>query len=211
MQIIELKRLDREGRAVEKVPGVRITPTGLVFEKALNVEQWKEVGRWLQSTRRAQTWLDADWLSYGQQNFDQDEVTEAVDQLEFNFGPKTEAFLALGAVPIERRRPGLTAAHYLELQKLRTVKEQDKWAKLAEAEKLTPNDLKRSIQAGEVTRGSDERNSGMWTPVGWDSELKIQQRKFPDGWEQDREFLEQLAQQIPTAKKLVELIQAQGE
>ena len=39
MQIIELRRLDREGRAVEKVPGVRITSTGLVFERALNVEQ----------------------------------------------------------------------------------------------------------------------------------------------------------------------------
>jgi hypothetical protein len=62
MQIIELKRLDREGRAVEKVPGVQITPNGLVFEKALNIEQWKEVGLWLQSCRRAQTWLDADWL-----------------------------------------------------------------------------------------------------------------------------------------------------
>ena len=33
---------------------------------------------------------------------------------------------------------------------------------------------------------------------------------FPEGWEQDREFLAQLAQQIPTAKKLVELILLQG-
>ena len=47
--------------------------------------------------------------------------------------------------------------------------------------------------------------------MGWDSELKIQQRKFPEGWEQDREFLRQLAEQIPTAKKLVELIILQGE
>ena len=208
MQIIELKRLDLEGRAVEKVPGVRITPNGLVFEKALNVEQWKEVGRWLQSTRRAQTWLDADWLNYGRQNFDDAEVTEAVDQLEFNFGPKTDAILALGAVPIERRRPGLTAAHYLELQKLRTVKEQDKWAKLAEAEKLTPNDLKRSIAAGEVVRGSDERSSGIFTLAAWVTEFEVWKRSLDDGWRGDLAWHAKVREQIKPVIEFVEQIRS---
>jgi len=208
VQIIELKRLDREGRAVEKVPGVRITSTGLVFEKALNVEQWKEVGRWLQSTRRAQTWLDADWLNYGRQNFDEGEVTEAVDQLEFSFGPKTDAILALGAVPIEKRRPGLTAQHYLELQKLKTVKEQDKWAKLAEAERLTPNDLKRSIAAGEVVRGSDERASGIFTLAAWVMEFEVWKRSLDEGWPGDTAWCAKVREQIRPVIEFVEQVKA---
>lgn len=208
MQIIELKRLDRDGRAVEKVPGVRITPNGLVFEKALNIEQWKEVGRWLQSCRRAQTWLDADWLAYGKRSYDEGQVTEALDQLELNFGPKTEALLTLGTVPIEKRRPGLTAAHYLELQKLKTIKDQDKWAKLAEAERLTPNDLKRSIAAGEVVRGSDERSSGIFTLSAWVTEFEVWKRSLDDGWPGDLTWCSKVRDQIKPVIEFVEIVKA---
>lgn len=210
MQIIELKRLDREGRAVEKVPGVRITPNGLVFEKALNIEQWKEVGRWLQSCRRAQTWLDADWLAYGKVSYDESEVTEALDQLELNFGPKTDALLSLAGVPIEKRRPGLTAAHYMELQKLKTVKDQDKWAKLAEAERLTPNDLKRSIAAGEVVRGSDERSSGIFTLAAWVTEFEVWKRSLDDGWPGDLTWCSKVRDQIKPVIEFVEQIKAKN-
>jgi hypothetical protein len=208
MQIIELKRLDPEGRAVELVPGVRITPTGLVFEKPLSPDQWREVGLMLKSTRRAQAFLDADWLRYGKQNFDPDMVDDAVRQMEFTFTGGQAAAELLGEVPLEKRRPGLTSGHYQEIARLGTAKEQDKWAKIAEAEKLTPNDLKKSIAAGQVVRGAEERSSGMWTAVAWDTELAIQQRRFPEGWQENRKFLEQLGQQIPTAVRLVELIQA---
>ena len=208
MQIIELRRLDREGRAVEKVPGVRITPNGLVFEKALNIEQWKEVGRWLQSCRRAQTWLDADWLNYGKKSYDEADLQEALDQLEFNFGPKTEALLTLGNVPIEKRRPGLTAQHYLELQKLKTVKEQDKWAKLAEAEKLTPNDLKRSIASGEVVRGSEERSSGIFTLAAWVTEFEVWKRSLDDGWRGDLAWHAKVREQIKPVIEFVEQVKA---
>ncbi|NBW01555.1 MAG: hypothetical protein EBR85_07610 [Betaproteobacteria bacterium] len=208
MQIIELKRLDREGRAVEKVPGVRITPSGLVFEKALNIEQWKEVGRWLQSCRRAQTWLDADWLNYGKKSYDEGDLQEALDQLEFNFGPKTDALFALGTVPIEKRRPELTASHYLELQKLKTAKDQDKWAKLAVAEKLTPNDLKRSIASGEVVRGSDERSSGVWTLQAWVTEFEIWKRDLPAGWQDDKSWHRMVRDWIKPVIEFVETVKA---
>lgn len=164
MQILELKRLDPEGRTVEKVPGVRMTANGLVFDKPLTIEQWKEVGRMLKAARTATLWWEADWMQYGRASYQEDDWDEAVDQLEFDFvGGKYDLLMSLAAVPLERRRPGLSAQHYLFLTKLPTVKEQDKWAKMAEVEKLTPMDLKRSIAQGEVVRGSEERQGGMIT------------------------------------------------
>jgi hypothetical protein len=187
---------------------VRITPNGLVFEKALNIEQWKEVGRWLQSCRRAQTWLDADWLNYGKKSYEAEDLQEALDQLEFNFGPKTEALVALGTVPIEKRRPELTAAHYLELQKLKTVKDQDKWARLAVVEKLTPNDLKRSIASGEVVRGSDERSSGIFTLAAWVMEFEVWKRSLDDGWPGDMGWCAKVREQIKPVIDFVELVKS---
>ena len=164
MQILELKRLDPEGRTVEKVPGVRMTANGLVFDKPLTIEQWKEVGRMLKAARTATLWWEADWMQYGKASYEETEWDEAVDQLEFDFvGGKYDLLMSLAAVPLERRRPGLSAQHYLFLTKLPTVKEQDKWAKVAEVEKLTPMDLKRSIAQGEVIRGSEERQGGVNT------------------------------------------------
>ena len=164
MQILELKRLDPEGRTVEKVPGVRMTANGLLFDKALTIDQWKELGHWLKAARTATLWWEADWMQYGKTSYGEDDWDEAVDQLEFDFvGGKYDLLMSLAAVPIERRRPGLTAQHYLFLTKLPTVKEQDKWAKVAEVEKLTPMDLKRSIAQGEVIRGSEERQGGLHT------------------------------------------------
>jgi hypothetical protein len=164
MQILELKRLDPEGRTVEKVPGVRMTANGLVFDKALTIEQWKEVGRMLKAARTATLWWEADWMQYGKASYEETDWDEAVDQLEFDFvGGKYDLLMSLAAVPLERRRPGLSAQHYQFLTKLPTVKEQDKWAKVAEVEKLTPMDLKRSIAQGEVVRGSEERQGGMIT------------------------------------------------
>ncbi|NDD54284.1 hypothetical protein EBZ39_10485 [bacterium] len=208
MQIIELRRLDREGRAVEKVPGVRITPNGLVFEKVLNIEQWKEVGRALQSFKRAQTWFEADWLARGSAWFDQSEMAEALDQLEFDFGPKTNALITLGTVPIENRRPGLTAAHYLVLQKLKTIKEQDKWAKTAESEKLTPNDLNRSIAANAVVRGSDERSSGIFTLAAWVMEFEVWKRSLDEGWPGDTAWCAKVREQIRPVIEFVEQVKA---
>ena len=162
MQILELKRLDPEGRTVEKVPGVRMTANGLVFDKPLTIEQWKELGHWLKAARTATMWWEADWMQYGKASYEETDWDEAVDQLEFDFvGGKYDLLMSLAAVPLERRRPGLSAQHYLFLTKLPTVKEQDKWAKLAEVEKLTPMDLKRSIAQGEVVRGSEERQGGI--------------------------------------------------
>ena len=164
MQILELKRLDPEGRTVEKVPGVRMTANGLVFDKPLTIEQWKEVGRMLKAARTATLWWEADWMQYGKASYEETDWDEAVDQLEFDFvGGKYDLLMSLAAVPIERRRPGLSAQHYLFLTKLPTIKEQDKWAKVAEVEKLTPMDLKRSIAQGEVVRGSEERQGGVNT------------------------------------------------
>ena len=164
MQILELKRLDPEGRTVEKVPGVRMTANGLVFDKPLTIEQWKEVGRMLKAARTATLWWEADWMQYGKASYEETDWDEAVDQLEFDFvGGKHDLLMNLAAVPLERRRPGLSAQHYLFLTKLPTVKEQDKWAKVAEVEKLTPMDLKRSIAQGEVVRGSEERQGGVNT------------------------------------------------
>jgi hypothetical protein len=164
MQILELKRLDPEGRTVEKVPGVRMTANGLVFDKPLTIEQWKELGRMLKAARTATLWWEADWMQYGKASYEESDWDEAVDQLEFDFvGGKYDLLMSLAAVPIERRRPGLSAQHYQFLTKLPTVKEQDKWAKVAEMEKLTPMDLKRSIAQGEVIRGSEERQGGLHT------------------------------------------------
>lgn len=206
MQIIELKRLDPDGRAVERVPGVRITFTGMVFDQPLTADQWREVGHWLQSTRRAQTWLDADWLRYGHKTFDPEVVALAVDQLEFNFGTKGDAMLSLGLVPIEKRRPGLSALHYIELQKLKTIKEQDKWAKVAELEKLTPNDLKRSIASGEVTRGSEDRSSGVFTLQAMVTEFEVWVRKLPEGWEKDELWHRQVCEWLAPIIRFVEVV-----
>ena len=91
---------------------------------------------------------------------------------------------------------------------LKTAKEQDRWAKTAEVEKLTPNDLNRSIAANAVVRGSDERSSGIFTLAAWVTEFEVWKRSLDDGWRGDQTWCSKVREQIKPVIEFVDIVKA---
>lgn len=137
--------------------GIAHTATSLVLPDGLSVEQWADVGRYLQAAQRAALLWRADWLSYGQKRFSEAEVTEAAVQLDFEFR-ELRALEVLGRVEAAERRPALTTEHHFVVAKrVKDAVERDVWLRRAEAEGLSPRELQASIRAGEVVRIDSEK------------------------------------------------------
>ena len=73
-------------------------------------------------------------------------------------------------------------------------------------EKLTPNDLKRSIASGEVTRGSEDRSSGVFTLQAMVTEFEVWVRKLPEGWEKDELWHRQVCEWLAPIIRFVEVV-----
>jgi len=107
----------------------------------------------------------AKYLSFGSQKFGSERMSDALAQLEFDM-PMVKSALAVGTVPVELRRPSLTAEHYTVMARSGLQKKDlEKWADTAEEQKLDPSTLKASIQMGEVvTPGlAKKQNHGVLT------------------------------------------------
>jgi len=143
----------------------RLGRCGLQIDAELTHAEWKNLLASLQAVKHAYHCSLADVISYGQARFGIDDVALALEQLEFDLSEVTKAE-AIGLLEFDfREKHQLTSEHYFILSRLDAAG-RTKWAKLASKEKLTALELKRSIEAGRVTRLAEiQANSGQGSGI----------------------------------------------
>lgn len=157
-------------------------PHGLSINGDMSLEQWKHVLGSIQNIKSAFHCVLADHLQYGRQKFGDAEIVIALQQAEFDLADVMKAD-AIGQLTLDfRGKFALNSEHFFVLSKVEITKERTRWAQIAEREKLSPLELKRSIEAGKILKLSSIQNasgqgSGMNTIQG--AVFRMQQ------WEKD--------------------------
>jgi len=142
-----------------------LTRCGLKIESDLDIIEWRELLASLQSVKHTYHCTLADVIKYGKERFSVSEVASSLEQLEFELSDvaKAEAISLLDYA--FREKHILNSEHYYVLSKLDEPL-RSKWAKTAAKEKLTPLELKRSIELGKVVRIAEiQSQSGQGTGI----------------------------------------------
>lgn len=138
------------GDSLTAVARVQLTDTGCVFDPEITREEWREGLRTIKEIRGRADLIIADYVKFGELQWGRDAVLEAMQQLEFQM-PEVRRLMDINSVPAEIRKPNLTPDHYVILGRADIpLKQKAKWAGVASEQRLTPTQLKASIEAGEV-------------------------------------------------------------
>lgn len=105
-----------------------------------DIETWRAIGQAIAAQHRNTGWLVGDWLNFGKAQFGNQAEMFAVELLG---EPKSARQLAAlcSAFPSDRRNPALSQQHYLAVRDL-PAPDRERLLSQAEAERLTPRDLK---------------------------------------------------------------------
>lgn len=145
---------------------LKFTPQGLDIQGDMTLEQWTELLATIHSVKSAYHCILADHINYGRDRFGTSQVALALEQAEFELADVTKAD-SIGQLTLDfRQTHSLNSEHYFILSKLPSDAERNRWASLAAKEKLSPLELKRSIEAGRLLRSSQIQNaSGQGTGI----------------------------------------------
>lgn len=141
---------------------ITLTSKGVVFPDDCPEDVWREALALLKSVRDGYHMALADTIAYGRDRFGDEKVAEVMEQLEFSQADFNMA-ANISRIPIGLRKneDGLTAEHYHVVGHVFGDNEpaQKKWLAAAAKERLSPRELRRSIDAGQVVR-SDATRTG---------------------------------------------------
>ncbi len=204
-----------ESSVAPTTPRIQITPLGVQFLGKMTYGQWREaLFAWKKGGDIFHIGL-ADFIEYGKKEFGEDKVDETLELFDFDMADVLKSH-AIGQLPLDLRDVSLTSEHYYILAKglPSAMKEQARWAAIAKKNALTPIELKRSIEKGEVVKQAEiERTSGQnsglpnieglamtfqrWTKqVGGEENIL----KQPDDWK--RKFLDEVHPIVELAQKV---------
>lgn len=142
---------------------IRFGHLGLEFLGEMTADQWCDALSLFRTIKDAWDYFLADLLTYGRKKFGDEFVSTKVQQLEFDLADITRA-TCIGEVPREARRQALTAEHHyvvaLKIPESEREADRARWLELAEQHSLTPTDLRRSIEAGQVLTSEERQTSG---------------------------------------------------
>lgn len=132
-----------------------MTDMGIKFtDENISFEDWSHGLKVFKWARKKLLDGFGDYIRFGQTKWGVEKVNQEIAQLEFEM-PMVKAALNLNSVPEEVRQPDLKSEHYLVIARAGLNKDQQKkWAKTAQEQRLTPNQLKVSIERGEVVSES---------------------------------------------------------
>ena len=139
---------------------IQFTHQGLRINGEMTLEQWTEFLHTIHSIKSAYHCVLADHINYGRDKFGIASVAIALEQAEFDLADVTKAD-SIGQLTLDfRQTHELTAEHYFILSnKLPEESERAHWAKIAAKEKLSPLELKRSIEAGKILKQNEITNT----------------------------------------------------
>lgn len=144
----------------------KITPTGVIIEGEMSVDQWRELMAMWRTVKTSFHVGLADLVAYGRKRFGEAVVQETMEQLEFDLVDAKQA-VEISLLPYECRNLWMRTEHYMVIAGATlTPKEAVKWSEAAMDHSLTHAQLKLSIQAGKVLKGGEltsesGKNSGM--------------------------------------------------
>ena len=135
----------------------QITSRGVKFRGKMTYDQWFQGLQMLKLVREGWDFAYADFVRQGRMEFGDDQVSEALKQLEFDMLDTVRAY-RIGQCEFDFRSPLLCAEHYYILGGMENP-ERTKWAGIAEKEGLTALELKKSIEAGQIVRQESVNNT----------------------------------------------------
>jgi hypothetical protein len=136
---------------------MRMERSGLIFSDRLSFQAWENVGRRLMSLSDSASWWIADWLVYGESQF-QDRYEEAVRATSLNYKTLRNYTWVARRFDMSRRRDTLSFGHHAEVAALDRP-EQDFWLRKAEESGWSRNQLRSEVRASRRERlhGADEQ------------------------------------------------------
>lgn len=137
--------------------GIDITRHGLTIRKDLTFEQWCSILERLRLAKECYHTALSDLIRYGRQRYSKERVDETLEQLMFPFDDVNHAE-HIGCVPrLLREQFSLTSEHYYILGLLfkEDTTSQEMWGQRAVEHQLSPNALRRSIEAGQIITDAD--------------------------------------------------------
>lgn len=135
----------------------QLTPYGLEIRRPLTWEEWSDTMEQLRTVKRAYIGALGDLTRHGLEQFGEERVSAAMEQMEFEWADASKASLVAQIGTDIRNRYELSSEHAFIIAKLvpDDPEQQEKWAKLACDNNLTAFELQHSINAGKIMRRSE--------------------------------------------------------
>ena len=150
--------------------GIDIHPYGLTLRQDLTQEQWLITLQRLRVIKSAYHNVLADMVTYGRSHFGSTFVDQSIEQLEFAFDDINHAENIAHVPRLLRQSFPLTSEHYyvLGLKFPTDHQSQELWAQRTQQHKLSPHNLKRSIESDRILTDESLRQltgSGSGMPI----------------------------------------------
>lgn len=129
---------------------MRVEQSGIVFSGRLSFQTWEMVGNRLVSFADSVSWWIADWLIYGEAEF-QDRYEEAIKRTSLNYKTLRNYTWVARRFDMSRRRDSLSFGHHAEVAALDRP-EQDFWLRKAEEHGWSRNQLRNEVRASQRHR-----------------------------------------------------------
>jgi hypothetical protein len=144
---------------------VRPSALGLRFESFLPFEEWKSLGKKVGTHASASAWWIGDWICFGRAMYGRRyrsalTVTGLDYQTLRNYASVARRF------EVSRRRYNLTFQHHAVVRAL-TDDQQDRWLTLAEKNRWSRNELRRTIRASKRTGERSSTPDASASPDAW--------------------------------------------
>ncbi len=150
------------------------TPLGLNFRGEMSREQFVDLFAMLRRVKCLYHVMLADAVQESIARYGTEFTSQTLEQIEFEI-PDVVRANTIALAPTSGRKVGLSSEHYFVIGRARaagkiaTEAAALNWMEVADREKLSPQELDDSIEAGKIVRsdpGATKRNSGIATIEG---------------------------------------------
>lgn len=138
------------------IPGLTVTPTGLLFDDDidLDLDAWADYGTQLAGAATGLMWAVGDWILYGEGHYQANEVNAIAAAVGIATKTVINATSICKRVESERRRPELSFSHH-EAVAAKAPIEQTAWLQFAIDEGLSVRELRERIANEKPPRDDD--------------------------------------------------------
>lgn len=127
-----------------KLPGCRLTRTGIIFDKNVTEKQWERAGDCIQFMVGATLFGLGDWYLHGENHYP--DASQSLQETGYEYGTLQNATWVCRKIEISRRRENLSFSIHQEVASLKSNEDQDFWLEKAEKEKWQKQELREAIK-----------------------------------------------------------------
>lgn len=129
-------------------------------------EQWEKIGSVLTELTGASTWMLGDWLCHGQKYHPSGQMFDGVyAKVAADTGYAVQTLMNAKsvclAIPLSRRREGLSYHHAVEIAGRAPLKDYDKWIKRATEPGVTVKQLRKELREAKAIYKPEENDTGV--------------------------------------------------